>query len=537
MVVQFANLYTDSNNSMKNLVVLYAGNTGDYAKKNILNENALSRSINWAKQISDVCSIKTIDKKQSLQEILTQMLTFLKNEQAETVIFAHAECPFYSSTITEKLLVTHKKYAAEYTFADGFPYGIAPEILNIGTVKFLNNLVKDKPKFCDVPISKNGIFELMQTDINSFEIETVLSKKDYRSLRLDFSCDTKRNFLTCKNLAETMMAKESTSQDSSFNAASCNPYSLCDMASSTTTVLRTVPAYYEIQIVKGWKRPTIYDPSDLVFAPNNTMQFENFEKIIDKIFAFSHDAVISLSLYGDPLLHESVLKMVEKVLEYDSLSLLIETDGTSITEKLISEIATTVANSKKRTNNQVPINWIVRIDSIDALMYSKIHQCELNTEGEMLFKQTLDSILCLKHYFPDSVYPQFVRMNENEEQLEKFYRYWKDISDGKFIIQKYDSIAGLLKDRRVANLEPLIRNPCWHLRRDLCILIDGEVPICRESAFVIKSNKTDTVKCGNIFYDSLETIFNNGLLMFQSHLDKKYCTQCKACDEYYTFNF
>jgi spiro-SPASM protein len=527
---------------MKNLVIMYAGDAGSYAHKNILSENAISRSLNWAKQISDVCFIEMVKEKHTISEILTLALALLQEKQADTLIFARAECPFYSSTITEELLLTHNKYASEYTFADGFPYGIAPEIVNIGTVKVLLSLLEKKTDLCSKTLSKNGIFELIQTDINSFEIETILSKKDYRALRLDFSCDTKRNFLTCKNLVEAMVKRESTKEIKSFDASNCNVYALCDTAELSVTVLRTLPAFYEIQVVGGYENPTIYDVpksiwSEKIDTNNNIMPYEKFEKLINDIASFSEDAVISLSLYGDPLTHPQFIKMIKTVLKYSSLSLLIETDGTILTMDLASEISTIVTNFGVRKNNQFPINWIIRIDSVNAEMYSKIHCIEDLSIADKLLKTAQNSVKILKNFFPGAVYPQFVRMNDNEEQLEDFYRSWKKDQTGELIIQKYDSITGLLKDRRVADLEPLDRNTCWHLRRDMCILVDGMVPICREALFAQKVDKNQFPNCGNVFIDSLDTIFQNGNLAFQSHVDKKYCTQCKVCDEYYTFNF
>jgi len=467
---------------MKNLVVMYGGDAEAYAQKNILGENAVTRSLNWAKQISNVCFIETIKQKQTVGEILLRAFNLLKENQADTLIFARLECPFYNSAITEKLLVVHKKYASEYTFADGFPYGIAPEIIDIGTIKILLSLLEKNQSASQKSISKNGIFELMQTDINSFEIETILSKKDYRALRLDFCCNTKRNFLVCKNLMEEMVKKASKNSTTSFEASNCNVYELCDMAEESATVLRTVPAYYEIQTVCGYKNTTIYDApqsfwKEKIDANNAIMEYEKFTKLINKIASFSEEAVISLSFYGDPLRHPYFVKMIETVLKYSALSLLIETDGVLLTEKLATEIYDVITNAKERQNNQIPINWIIRLDSIDAKMYSKIHCIEDLEIAEKLLKTAENSVKILKKFFPGAVYPQFVRMKDNEEQLESFYRKWKKDQSGELIIQKYDSLTGLLKDRCVADLEPLQRNMCWHLRRDMCILVDGMVPV------------------------------------------------------------
>ncbi|OJF75990.1 MAG: hypothetical protein BKP49_09210 [Treponema sp. CETP13] len=522
---------------MKNLIILYAGEAGKYAKENILGQNAISRSLQWAKQISNVCAIKTIENKQTLKDVFDYMLKNALEYEADTIIFAHSECPFYSTTITEELLQTQLKYAAEYTFADGFPYGIAPEVLNIGTVKILNTLIKDKADFCTNPISKNSIFELMQTDINSFEIETVLSKKDYRSFRIDFSCDTKRNFLLCKQLVQKLVQNETQSMQNTFDAANFNMYTLCDEAINTASVLRTLPAYYEVQIVKGVKNPTIYDTPNMQYEPNNRMSFEKLAILIDKIADFSDDAVISLSLFGDPLLHPDFVKIVKKVLSYKSLSLLIETDGIEITENLINEITQIIKESGNRNFNMEPINWIIRLDSIKVETYGKIRNISDIAMANILYQKAMRTVLLLKQSFKNVVYPQFVRMTDNEMEMEEFYRYWDKQFDEKFIIQKYDNCTGLLKDRTVANLEPLKRTPCWHLCRDMCILIDGTVPVCKEAVFAKQVGKQQFPDCGNAFTDSMHQIFAKGMQAFQSHLDGKYSSQCKACDEYYTYNF
>ncbi|MBO6100876.1 MAG: SPASM domain-containing protein, partial [Spirochaetaceae bacterium] len=73
------------------------------------------------------------------------------------------------------------------------------------------------------------------------------------------------------------------------------------------------------------------------------------------------------------------------------------------------------------------------------------------------------------------------------------------------------------------------RNPCWHIRRDMSILINGDVPLCREYMF-------DNI-CGNIFKDKIEDIWQKGFETFKCHIRQEYRGLCKNCDEYYTFNF
>ena len=112
-----------------------------------------------------------------------------------------------------------------------------------------------------------------------------------------------------------------------------------------------------------------------------------------------------------------------------------------------------------------------------------------------------------------------MRTKINEEQLENFYHSNKNSG---MIIQKYDDFAGLLPDNKVTDLSPVIRNPCWHQRRDMTILFDGNVPCCRE--YIL-----DGV-VGNVFSESLVSVWEKGR-------DMVYTDKCRSCDEYYTFNF
>ena len=148
-----------------------------------------------------------------------------------------------------------------------------------------------------------------------------------------------------------------------------------------------------------------------------------------------------------------------------------------------------------------------------------------------------DAVSLLQTALPGSVYPQFVRMNENENELEAFYRYWNEKSNpsgGNLIIQKYDDFAGSLPPCKPADLSPLERDPCWHLRRDFTVLFNGDVPVCHTCW------KDNII--GNAFTQKLEEIWHKTDELLGNHINKNYCcagkcANCEKCDEWYTFNF
>lgn len=439
---------------------------------------------------------------------------------AERVLFALGNCPFYDAALTQELLETHSRYAAEYTFADCYPLGFAPEVLDTGALGILARFAQGGEGIPQAAadagrksISFDSIFGVIKTDVNSFEIETVLSPLDMRLYRLEFSCACKRTALSCRALYEAAEKRHDFS-----------PLALCRAARETPAVLRTVPSFYYIQIAVPCTGTCTFCPYPAacgkkygcqpaaIQGADAYMPYERFEEIIDAAQELSEQAVISLSLWGEALLHPDIARCMSAVLKKPGLSLCIETDGVNAGGELIDSIRRELSG----IDWQNRLFWIVSCDAADAETYAKLHGCESG-----VFAVVQRSIELLEQAFPGCVYEQFVRMNENEQELERFYRYWKE--HGRALIQKYDNFCGLLADKKTADLAPAERKPCWHLRRDMHILADGTVPLCRER--VLDSS------LGCVFSESLETIWQ------RAAADETADPLCRTCDEYYTFNF
>ena len=48
---------------------------------------------------------------------------------SDAIVYSWADCPFMDADLSIELYEQHKKYVAEYSFADGYPYGLTPEVL------------------------------------------------------------------------------------------------------------------------------------------------------------------------------------------------------------------------------------------------------------------------------------------------------------------------------------------------------------------------------------------------------------------------
>ena len=89
--------------------------------------------------------------------------------------------------------------------------------------------------------------KILKTDINSFEIETVLAPKDWRLYRLSFECSTKAGYIASRALYDACREGK-------------NATSLSEKAVTLVSVLKTVPAFYNVQISGREENECIYSP-------------------------------------------------------------------------------------------------------------------------------------------------------------------------------------------------------------------------------------------------------------------------------------
>jgi spiro-SPASM protein len=251
------------------------------------------------------------------------------------------------------------------------------------------------------------------------------------------------------------------------------------------------------------------------------MDIRQFESLLDKIVEFSGDAVIDLSLWGELSLHPQKEALIRLVLDRPGLSLVIETSGIGWKPEGLEALAAEAAGAKKRKAPLAPLSWIVSLDAQDPEQYRKIRGAG--------YTEAIECAKKLAALFPRDAYVQAVRLKGFEDDIEQFYRFWKE-AGAQIIIQKYDDFCGFLPDMRASDLSPIQRRPCWHLCRDMVITLDGQVPLCREELAVGRL-------LGNAFTEPLECIWSRGEKFYGEQCTREYSGLCAGCDEYYTYNF
>jgi spiro-SPASM protein len=495
---------------MMNIAVINGISLQPQAFRPLLNgESALNRALQFGRRLPGVSDTvlllsrpldlpegpRTITRSSwTIAELLSEMTAAA--EGCDAVFYFYADCPFLDAELTARMHANHLQYWADYTFADGYPYGIAPEILSRETLKRLRGMAD-----ATAEIRRDSLFTILRKDINSFDIETEISPYDMRLMRLSLTADSERNFLLLSRLAAQ---------------GAWDAQTACALLRQNQEAHRTLPAFFLIQIVERCPQVCTYCPyaqfGGDILNKTGSMPLENFTRLMRKITDFAGDAVVDISLWGEPSLHPRIYDLIVAALDSPGIDLVIETSGIGWEPGIFRRISSERAKQPR---------WIVSLDASNEASYKK-----MRGEGFAEASQTAEELL---RVCPDRTWVQAVRMQENEEDLEVFFRLWRARTEN-VIIQKYDTFSGFLTDRKVADLSPLKRFPCWHLKRDMSILIDGTVPLCKEDLRV-------SMKMGNAFKDDLARVWESSRSVYKEHLTGSYPGICAACDEYYTYNF
>jgi spiro-SPASM protein len=519
---------------MNTLLVLYAGNLSGAAFEPVFDgKSSVQLSVEQAKKFPNVrktvlftsanvdfpglADIQTEKRDLWTKRTLLERISELQ-EDFELIYFAFADCPFLDPVLAGSIARRHKNYTAEYSYADGFPYGLAPEILSPGTAGILAKITGDD----DGPVERDILFSVIQKDINAFDIETEISNVDLRCHRINLCADSKRGLLLLKNFISAAKNKIPAADE------------IENIVEKQPEILRTLPAFYPIQVYGGCPQKCAICPYPLFTDATGRKDFmdsEKFISLLDKITTFSGDAVIDLSLWGELSLHPEKMKLIEEIISRPELALIIETSGIGWKNEGLEKCAELCTkNAGARKNSLPPLSWIVSLDTSDSQHYAELRGAGF-AEAENCAKKLLS-------LFPNDCYVQAVRVKGSEDDTEKFYRYWKSNSpknEKNIIIQKYDDFCGALEKKQASDISPVIRQSCWHIMRDMPVLLNGDVPLCRENLSALKNDSQYIL--GNVFTDSLESIWQNGNKYYKEHCMKNYTGLCADCDEYYTYNF
>jgi spiro-SPASM protein len=429
----------------------------------------------------------------------------------DALVFMYADEPFLDPGLAARILADYRRYRADYAFADGYPKGLAIEALHPRILPSLRALASRQP----MRLERGWLFQLIQKDINSFDIETVISPRDLREFRLELCCDTRRNTL----LTEQLQAAGVRDADTALS-----------VIPGRLDLLRTLPAFIQVQVTGGCPQSCSLCPWPLVggdiLSRKDFLPRARFASLAAAIKDFCGDAVLDISLWGEPSLHPDIEGIVDDALAIPGLSLIVETSGIGWKQGVFEALA-------RRWPER--LHWVVSLDADSPELYAK-----LRGQG---YEEATGAARRLIELFPSTAYVQMVRSLDNEAALEEFWRGWKKLTEN-VIVQKYSTFAGALPPKKVTDLSPLVRRPCWHLKRDLSVLLDGTVPLCRDSvrggpvlgSLFDASADGEAGPSAETLARRLAAVWAAGDGYHRRHVAEDWPDPCKACDEYYTYN-
>lgn len=441
------------------------------------------------------------------------LISFLNSRRDEfgedgRILYHGAHMPFLDPGLVDRLRTVHEDYIAQFTFADGYPAGLAPQIISTEILGPLARIMDGG----NPPVDDEGLFTAIQKDVNAFDVETELSEHDYRMLRVRFATDTRRDYLLCRRAAE---------------ALGLNPLpsarTLCSWIDDNPEQLRTLPAWIHLDCGVAPVQQVIYRPeAELLqhlqrglpnLGPRVPLSADAARELVEPVLELAGDLSVSISALGEIGNHPDPIGLMEKLLELPGIDLIVETSGVGWDAAALRVLPDFSRKAGRR------ISWIVLLDSDDAETYQRVRGGG--------YSEAMDFVALLEASCPDRVWVQVCRIPELEDGLEALYRRWKQRAS-TLIVQKHDSFAGLLPDRRVADLSPSERFPCWHAKRDLLILADGTVLPCLSGLGRLEP-------LGSVTHGA-ESVWEAGAELYRKHLTGDLPATCASCDEYYTFN-
>lgn len=253
-------------------------------------------------------------------------------------------------------------------------------------------------------------------------------------------------------------------------------------------------------------------PQPFLKRERGEMTFETFKKIIDEVAVENPKARIWLAIMGEPLLIGD--RLIEMIKYAKSFNLEIHVNSNA--EYLTEDIA------RKLVEANVD-EIIVGLDAATKETYDKIRVAG-NFEKTV---QNIEKIIKIKEEMKatkPTIIMQIIVMEENENELEDFKKYWLSKKTVVKVRPKLGWGTGVKAEN--LNLEDSERNfPCPWLTRTVSIHWNGRVAQC-------DADYEGVYSPGNIYINSIKEIWQGELgKRRQKHWDNDFthelCSKCK----------
>lgn len=446
------------------------------------------------KALADKLGVPAIDFETS-----HQFLSFISNELPDTSVMLLNSCsPLLDVEATRGMLADHQRYVFDYTYPENLPDGLIPEIIDSGMADFIRSTIPESVGFF-----QHSIADLFRQDLSSYDCNIYITDSRLIQYRINFVPDTHNNTEVLCNIVKQAGSEHTIS-------------SLEKWIMDNPSVIRQKPTYYEIEITTERESGDMF--AGKLINREGEMKPETFRLLLKEISRYSRDPSVSIGLYSEPFLHSSIQEIILILKEFPEIKFLFESRCLILETKAV-EKALELPN----------VSVIFDLSFVQADMFSK-YKKPINTLRPL---PALSAVEAMIQGLPnrERVYVQSTRTTVNDQDLMKFYEKWKDFQD-RIVIKKPDLFGGRLAQYRVINLSPVKRFACLHLKHDMCIFLDGTVPLCKQDC-------AGENPAGNIFKDGIENCWKALYPIYERQWKGEFQTPtlCQGCDEWWVFNF
>jgi len=190
---------------------------------------------------------------------------------------------------------------------------------------------------------------------------------------------------------------------------------------------------------------------------------EIFEKVLEECSA-NHLPSMKFNYRGEPTMNRHLVDMIRKAKDAGIIEVQFNTNGVLVNETLARSLIEYGLDRIKFS-----------IDGVSPEVYRKIRGTD--------YQNVVDNVRNLVRIRDEQglirpiVQVQMVFMQDNKEEVVRFFRFWKKIVN-KIGFSRYRSKERLIDDERRVSEAPLVRVPCSQLWQRLLVTYDGQILMC-----------------------------------------------------------
>ena len=446
-------------------------------------------------------------------------------KENDSIALCYGFYPLLDLTLVQEALGEHQNYLAHFSYGENIPMGLLPDF---ASKDFIEELPLSKEDF----LGGEELRSFVLKNIEKYDVEIFHKSPDLRQYRLDFSSRSPRS----QRLSEQVIERK----------ADIHFAELAEFIKAHPEILRPYPSYFEIELsTKTAPLSPFYFPrleeegntqkkENKVSAikqaspslPAINLEMELILKLIEDIKSngMENDASIALGGLGEPMEHPQFLNILSALLELKQTKrIYLETFALRLDKDMLARLSALGQEAAQK------LHIIIRLNSLQKERYSQMYNADI-------FHRVHENIKAIEGLPPEKrhfqVYAEMIRMQENDDEIDTYFARFEK-SPIKVILQKYNRYIDLLPERRVANLNPLHHDFCWHLTRDFYLKADGQVPLCKQDPF---ARRADSLNFKEYSVNEIlrKTMPQHKASVQQEHA--KIAMPCLQCDEWYTFN-